>query len=80
MAGVQVVLTDPWGNQSIVVSKNGQNDYGRFDFPIYGEGPHDLLLTVLDSAGNPISTPVIVPHRQDAASDTPCHHVVLRGG
>ncbi len=77
VAGVRLVLADPWGNQAEAYSKNGQGDYGQFDFPVYGDGPHDLFLTVTDDAGNPLSPTIVVPHRQDAASDAPCHHVVL---
>src|SRR5690606_35429798 len=80
VAGVHVMLQDAWGNQAIVASKNGQNDYGMFDFPIYGDGPQNLVLTVVDEAGNPLSPPFVIPHKQDADSDTPCHHVVVRGG
>lgn len=80
VAGVRLSLRDPWGNEAITVSKNGPNDYGKFDFPIYADGPHDLFLTVLDENNNPISTTFVIPHKQDANSDTPCHHVVLRGG
>src|SRR5690606_33559120 len=78
--GVRVMLQDAWGNQAVAVSKNGQNDYGMFDFPIYGDGPQNLVLTVVDEAGNPLSPALVIPHKQDAESDTPCHHVVLRGG
>jgi hypothetical protein len=79
-AGVRLALRDPWGNEAIAVSKNGSNDYGQFDFPIYADGAHDLFLTVLDENNNPISTTFVIPHKQDASSDTPCHHVLLRGG
>jgi hypothetical protein len=79
MADVRLAMTDGWGNQTIAVSKNGQSDYGMFDFPIYGDGPQNLQLVVVDENNNPRSAPVIVPHKMDAASDTPCHHVVIRG-
>jgi penicillin-binding protein 1C len=80
VAGVQIMLQDSWGNQTFAVSKNGQNDYGMFDFPIYGDGPQNLVVTLLDGAGNPVSAGITIPHKQDAVSDTPCHHVVVRGG
>jgi hypothetical protein len=80
LAGVRVRLQDAWGNQAIAVSKNGQGDHGMFDFPIYGDGPQNLLVTVIDEAGNPLSSDITIPHKLDAASDTPCHHVVVRGG
>ena len=80
VAGVRIVMRDPWGNQAEAVSKNGSDDYGRFDFPIYADGAHELSLTVVDGGGNPISAPIIVPHRRDPMSDTPCHYVKLQGG
>lgn len=80
VAGVRIVMRDPWGNEAQTMSKSGQNDYGMFDFPIWADGSQDLTLTVLDDAGNPLSGTVIVPHRRDAASDTPCHRVTLQGG
>jgi hypothetical protein len=79
MAGVRLAMMDAWGNQASAVSKSGQSDYGMFDFPIYGDGPQNLQLMVVDENNNPLSAPVIVPHKIDAASDTPCHHVVIRG-
>ena len=79
MAGVRLMMTDAWGNQSLAESKSGQLDYGKFDFPIYGDGPQNLQLVVVDGNNNPRGTPIIVPHRMDAASDAPCHHVTIRG-
>ena len=64
----------------MTTSKSGPDDYGQFDFPVYGDGPHDLFLTVTDEAGNPLSPTIVIPHRQDPASDAPCHHVVLIQG
>ncbi|RIK57199.1 MAG: hypothetical protein DCC57_02220 [Chloroflexi bacterium] len=80
VAGVRVQMQDAWGNQTVAVSKNGPNDYGMFDFPIYGDGPQNLVVTVVDETGTPLSAPLMIPHKQDAESDTPCHHLVLRGG
>ncbi|MDI9549017.1 MAG: transglycosylase domain-containing protein [Chloroflexota bacterium] len=80
LAGVRIVMRDPWGNQSETMSKGGSNDYGQFDFPIWADGPQDLVLTVVDESGNPLSAPISIPHKKDAAADAPCHHVTLRGG
>lgn len=79
MAGVRLLMTDGWGNQTFAESKSGQLDYGMFDFPIYGDGPQNLQLVAVDGNNNPIGAPVLVPHKMDAASDTPCHHLTLRG-
>ena len=80
VAGVRIVMRDPWGNHAEAVSKNGSDDFGRFDFPIYADGAQVLSLTVIDDAGNPLSAPITVPHRSDPGSDTPCHFVKLLGG
>lgn len=79
VAGVQVMLRDPWGNQAYAVSKSGAMDYGMFDFPIASASPHELSITVMEG-GNPISATFTVPHRLGDASDAPCHHLVLQGG
>jgi hypothetical protein len=79
MAGVRLMMTDGWGNVTIAESKSGQHDFGRFDFPIYGDGPQTLQLVVVDGNNNPRGVPILVPHRMDAASDTSCHHVTIRG-
>jgi membrane peptidoglycan carboxypeptidase len=80
VAGVRLMMIDAWGNQTFAESKSGQNDYGHFDFPIYGDGPQNLQLMVVDGNNNPTGAPVLVPHRMDAVSDLPCHHVTIRMG
>lgn len=80
VAGVRIVMRDPWGNEAQTMSKDGPNDYGMFDFPIYVSEAHDLSLMVVDEGGNPLSGVIVVPHRRDGASDTPCHVVKLQGG
>jgi hypothetical protein len=80
VAGIQISLRDPWGNQAYAISKNGAMDYGMFDFPIASGAPHELYITVMDGTGNPISATFTVPHRLGDAGDAPCHHIVLQGG
>jgi hypothetical protein len=80
MAGVTLHLRDEWGNQASTVSKSGEGDFGRFDFPIPASSPHDLYLWVVDGAGNQISPTITVPHRRGDAPDVPCHHVLIQGG
>lgn len=80
VAGIQISLRDPWGNQAYAVSKNGAMDYGMFDFPIASGTPHELYITVMDGTGNSISATFTVPHRLGDAGDAPCHHIVLQGG
>jgi hypothetical protein len=78
LPGIRLEMTDQWGNHTYAVSKDGQNDFGHFDFPIYGDGAQNLQLVVVDGNNNPIGAPVIVPHKMDAASNAPCQHVTIR--
>jgi hypothetical protein len=80
VGGIRIQMVDAWGNSAQTVSKSGDADFGRFDFPIYADGPQELSLIVMDESGNQISRPIVVPHRTDAASNTPCHFVKLQGG
>lgn len=79
VAGVHVVLVDEWGNRADAWSKNGQDDYGRYDFPIHGFA-NRYTLTVVDDAGSPISAPVVVEHLQGSGGNSPCHTVDWVGG
>ena len=58
------------------MEQGGANDYGRFDFPIWGDGPQDLIITNRGRRGNQ-SAPFLC-RTGDAASDAPCHHGVAR--
>ncbi len=64
LAGVRIVMRDPWGNQSETMSKGGSNDYGQFDFPIWADGPQDLVLTVVDESGNPLKRADLDPAQE----------------
>ena len=77
--GVHIVMVDEWGNRSDAVSKNGEADYGSYDFQIHSFANH-YTLTVLDQAGNVASPAVTVEHLQGAGGDAPCHTVVWMGG
>ena len=79
VAGVHIVMVDEWGNRSDTVSKNGEADYGSYDFAIHSFANH-YTLTVVDPAGNIASPAVVVEHLQGAGGDAPCHTVVWIGG
>ena len=79
VAGVHIVLVDEWGNRADAWSKSGQDDYGRYDFPIHGFA-NRYTLTVVDDAGSPISAPVVVEHLQGSGGGSPCHTVNWVGG
>ncbi len=79
LPGVQVRLTDAWGNSYQAVTKGGAHDAGRFDFPIYSQNaPQNLVVQVLGKDGAPHSPSFLIPHRTDEASNKPCHHLVVR--
>ena len=80
VAGIRIRARDEWGNSYETTSKNGGQDYGLFDFPIYSYSPHDIYVTVIDANGAPISQDVLIPHFKGSMADATCHHVVFQGG
>ncbi len=76
VAGVRVRAVDQFGNQSDLVSKNGQGDFGRFDLPINTDAARQFTLTVLDDGGATISGAITVDHV--GGNGTGCHHVVFQ--
>ena len=79
LAGVQISLVDQWGNRADAWSKESAGDFGSFDFPI-NYFPNQYTLTIVDSAGAPLSAPVTIDHLQGEGGDAPCHTVIWRGG
>jgi hypothetical protein len=79
VAGVHIVMVDEWGNRADAVSKNGEADYGSYDFLIHPFA-NRYTLTVVDQNGNIASPAVVVEHLQGAGGDAPCHAVVWIGG
>lgn len=79
LADVHITLVDQWGNRADAFTKNGANDFGRYDFPV-NFFPNQYTLTVVDGAGNAISSPVVVNHLQAEGGDAPCHTVNWAGG
>ena len=77
VAGVRIVLQDEWDNRAETVSKEGQADYGMYDFPIHSFA-NRYTLVVTDGAGVPISAPVVIDHLRE--NDAPCHTVNWIGG
>ena len=78
LAGVRLSLYDQSGNQSTALSKDFGDDAGRFDFPLFSASPQEFFLNVVDEAGNPLSSTVVLQHRQGEVPDAACHHVVFR--
>ncbi|MCO6450689.1 MAG: transglycosylase domain-containing protein [Caldilineales bacterium] len=79
MPGVHIVMVDQWGNRSDAISKSGDIDFGRYDFPIH-HFANQYTLTVVDDGGNPISPPVVINHLQADGGDASCHTLNWIGG
>jgi len=54
LPGVRLRLVDEFANEAFAVTKSGQADLGRYDFPMAGP-PRRLSLTIVDEAGSPLS-------------------------
>jgi hypothetical protein len=74
LPGVSVIGVDQWGNFMQSVSKSGQIDYGRFDFPISGDA-REYYVTVVDGQGAPLSFSVTIQHQMGDLAGVLCHYI-----
>ncbi len=77
LPNIRLNLVDEWGNQATAISKAGQGDLGRYDFPLYGAARR-FFLTVVDAAGRPMSAEVEIRHGLAPNADATCHWVDWR--
>jgi hypothetical protein len=56
LAGVTLRLVDEYDNESLAITKAGQADLGRYDFPVAGP-PRRFSIVVVDESGSPLSRP-----------------------
>jgi len=56
LPGVRLRLVDEYANEAFAVTKSGQADLGRYDFPMAGP-PRRFSLAIVDEAGFPLSRP-----------------------
>jgi hypothetical protein len=54
LPGVRLRLVDEFNNESLAVTKSGQADLGRYDFPVAGP-PRRFSVALIDDAGTPLS-------------------------
>jgi hypothetical protein len=54
LSGVTLRLVDEYDNASLAVTKAGQADMGRYDFPVAGP-PRRFSIEVVDESGSPLS-------------------------
>ncbi len=74
LAAVRLLLDDEYGNQAYAVSKSGQADAGRYDFPISGP-PRRFFLALVDANGRVLSPRVEIEHGRGPNAQATCHWV-----
>jgi hypothetical protein len=66
LPGVRLRLVDEFDNEAFAVTKSGQADLGRYDFPVAGP-PRRFSLSVVDEAGSALSRAAGFAYYGDAA-------------
>ena len=74
LADTRLLLDDEYGNQMRAVSKSGQTDAGRYDFPISGPARR-FFLTLVDATGRALSPRVEIEHGRGPNAQATCHWV-----
>lgn len=72
LAEVRLLLDDEYGNQARSVTKSGQADAGRYDFPISGPARR-FFLTLVDANGRALSPRVEIEHGRGTNAQATCH-------
>lgn len=72
LPGVRLQLVDEFNNAASAVTKSGQGDLGRYDFPLSGPARR-FYLTVVDEGGQPLSPRVEIAHGLAPNADASCH-------
>ncbi len=72
--GVSIIGVDQWGNFMQAISKAGDYDFGRFDFPIAPDA-REYYITVVNDQGAPLSFSVTVQHQMGDLAGTLCHYI-----
>lgn len=77
LPNIRLKLVDEYGNLATAVSKSGQDDLGRYDFPLSGP-PRRFYLTVVDEAGGALSAEIEIRHGLEPDAEATCHWVDWR--
>lgn len=77
LAGVLLNFVDEYGNAATVVTKPGPGDTGRYDFPMGGPARR-FYMTIVDDAGNPLSSRVEILHELPPYEGQNCRWVDWR--
>ena len=78
LPGVRLNYVDQWGNELSEVTGGGFSDYGLFDFSISVETGHQIYITIVNDAGNPVSNTAVIDHQQAENVGYLCHYLVFR--
>ena len=75
MPGVRLRLIDEFNNEALAVTKSGQADLGRYDFPVAGP-PRSFSIAIVDESGSPLSRPVGVVYYGDSPdAESTCYWI-----
>ena len=79
MPGVRLRLIDEFNNEALAVTKSGQADLGRYDFPVAGP-PRRLSVAIVDDAGTLLSRSAGFPFYGDAPdAQATCYWIDWQG-
>lgn len=65
LPGVRLRLVDEYQNEAFAVTKTGEADQGRYDFPVSGPARR-FFITIVDERASPLSQPVSIDFYGDA--------------
>jgi hypothetical protein len=65
LPGIRLRLEDEYDNEAFAVTKAGQADLGRYDFPVAGP-PRRFSIAIVDESGSTLSPPVGVVYYGDS--------------
>ncbi|MEM7536234.1 MAG: transglycosylase domain-containing protein [Chloroflexota bacterium] len=78
IAGVSALYTDEWGNSTLAISGDGENNLGKFDFSVViPDLPHQISVSLVDETGSLISEVAQIPHLLDPYPTESCHYLLF---
>lgn len=79
LPGVRLRLVDEYQNEAFAVTKAGEADRGRYDFPVSGPARR-LFITIVDERGSPLSRLVSFDFYGDAPdAQATCYRIDWQG-
>jgi hypothetical protein len=75
LPNVRLRLVDEFANEAFAVTKSGQADMGRYDFPVSGP-PRRFSLSIVDADGSALSRPVNFAYYGDSGdAEANCYRI-----